>query len=100
MTTFKQPMIPVNDRIPEIHRTLWAAFKEHKIYPDMISVDIPNSTPNSFAVEVHIEGDWKHDHLRLDKIMKSLDYIKTDEQEVGHSDEDSYNSIHYYNVQY
>lgn len=48
---------------------------------------------------IHIEiewGDWKHDHLRLDYIMKELGYTKIDEYITEEDGSDCYSSEHVY----
>ena len=46
-------------------------------------------------VEVHIEdGDWKHDHLCLEYVMKQAGYISNGEIDYVDSDDDSYTSTH------
>ena len=41
-------------------------------------------------------GDWKHDHLRLNYIMSKNNYKLIKEEKIGTSDEDSYSSTHYF----
>ena len=49
------------------------------------------------VIQVEIEmGDWKHEHLYCDSIMKEAGYHKVNEQEIGDSQEDVYSSYHYY----
>lgn len=48
---------------------------------------------------IHIEvewGDWKHDHHRLDYIMKELGYTKIDEYLTEEDGSDAYSSEHVY----
>lgn len=44
------------------------------------------------------EGDWKHEHLRTDFLMKELGYTKLYEEEYGDDlyQDDCYSSIHKY----
>ena len=49
------------------------------------------------VIQVEIEmGDWSHDHLYCDSIMKGEGYSKVSEEEIGNSLEDVYSSYHYY----
>ena len=41
-------------------------------------------------------GDWKHDHIFTDHIMKELGYTLYSEQETETNGSDCYSSIHYY----
>ena len=53
------------------------------------------SVSNETDVEINIDfGDWKHDHLFVDKIMKENGFEKTDEEVTGDDGCDVYGSIH------
>jgi hypothetical protein len=53
------------------------------------------SVSNETDVEINIYfGDWKHDHLFVDKIMKENGFEKTDEEVTAVDDCDAYGSIH------
>ena len=66
-------------------------FKDNKLYygwgwdlNDVIQVEI-------------VDGDWKHDHILLDKIMKDNGYEKVDEHYFGEpTGGDWYSSVHYF----
>ena len=47
------------------------------------------------AVEVEW-GDWKHDHLYLDRLLSSYGFEKVDEEETEEDGSDTYSSIHYF----
>lgn len=50
-------------------------------------------------VVIEIEwGDWKHDHIFTNHIMKELGYTLYSEQETKTNDSDCYSSIHYYKL--
>lgn len=54
------------------------------------------STTNGM-IEITIEdGDWKHDHIRLNYIMRKNHYRLIKEVEIGTSEDDSYSSTHYF----
>lgn len=52
---------------------------------------------NRIAVQL-CNGDWKHEHLFLNHIMtRKFPQIKSiQEQEIGHSLDDCYSSIHWF----
>lgn len=50
---------------------------------------------NNGMIEITIEnGDWKHDHARLNYLMRKNHYRFITEKEIGISEDDSYSSIH------
>ena len=66
-------------------------FKENNLYYDYFILS------NNEMIGIIIEdGDWKHDHLRLNYIMSKNNYIFIKENEIGTSDDDSYSSTHYF----
>lgn len=66
-------------------------FKENNLYYDYFILS------NNEMIGIIIEnGDWKHDHLRLNYIMSKNNYKLIKEEEIGTSDEDSYSSTHYF----
>jgi hypothetical protein len=53
-------------------------------------------------ISVEIDGDWKHDHLRADYLMSdyfSDDLVRTGEDMLDESDDDSYESRHIYVIE-
>ena len=66
-------------------------FKENNLYYDYFILS--NNEMIGIIVE---DGDWKHDHLRLNYIMSKNNYIFIKENEIGTSDDDSYSSTHYF----
>jgi len=49
------------------------------------------------GVEINVElGDWKHDHLFIDHLMKENGFVKTDEVLTWEDGSDCYSSIHTY----
>lgn len=53
------------------------------------------------VLEADISGDWKHDHLAFDYYAEKwgnkngYDVVRKDEEEIGNSQEDSYESYHW-----
>lgn len=47
------------------------------------------------TVEIDVEwGDWKHDHLYLDHVMRENGYIFTGEEVTEEDGSDTYSSVH------
>ena len=66
-------------------------FKENNLYYDYFILS--NNEMIGIIVE---DGDWKHDHIRLNHIMLKNNYKLIKEEKIGTSDEDSYSSTHYF----
>lgn len=51
------------------------------------------------TIEVSIEwGDWKHDHIYCDKLMKEQGYVLEGEYETDEDGSDCYSSNHQYKL--
>lgn len=48
------------------------------------------------AIEVHIRGDWKHDHARCDYVMEQNGYTLLKKEVTEEDGSDWYTAIHYY----
>ena len=66
-------------------------FKENNLYYAYFILD----TDEIFGITIE-DGDWKHDHIRLNHIMLKNNYKLIKEEKIGTSDEDSYSSTHYF----
>lgn len=66
-------------------------FKENNLYYDYTI----SSTDGMIAITIE-DGDWKHDHIRLNYIMRKNHYRLIKNVEFGTSEDDSYSSTHYY----
>lgn len=66
-------------------------FKENNLYYDSYI----SSTDGMIEITIE-DGDWKHDHIRLNYIMRKNHYRLVKEVEIGTSEDDSYSSIHYF----
>lgn len=82
-------MKKVNDILDKICKTL----KDNKLY---FEVDC-FSTNGIFTIDVEW-GDWKHDHLYLDHIMKGIGLIKIHESVLESDGSDCYSSRHFYQI--
>lgn len=52
---------------------------------------------NETDVEINVDfGDWKHDHLFVDRIMKENGFEKTDEEVTWDDGSDVFSAIHYF----
>lgn len=68
---------------------LLQVFKENKMYYDFSASDDD--------LEVYVEwGDWKHDHLCLDHLLREKGLVKFDEEVTESDGSDTYSSTHYY----
>ena len=53
----------------------------------------------NLEVDVNIYwGDWKHDHLRLDKLMCDAGFSLLDESVTNSDGSDTYSAIHTYKI--
>lgn len=66
-------------------------FKENNLYYAYFILD----TDEIVGITIE-DGDWKHDHIRLNHIMLKYNYKLIKEEKIGTSDEDSYSSTHYF----
>lgn len=53
-------------------------------------------SPRTVRVSIVAEGDWKHTHTRLDRLVESLGYTLTKKVKHGRSDSDWYTATHYF----
>lgn len=94
----------ISQRFPTKHEFSSEIFNylfDNKVWVDSVYSDYIEDT-NTVEVSVEIEGDWKHDHLRADYLMNdyfSDDLVKTREDILEDSDDDSYESCHIYVIQ-
>lgn len=66
-------------------------FKENNLcYDSYIS-----TTDGVIGITIE-DGDWKHDHIRLNYIMRKNHYRLIKEVEIGTSEDDCYSSTHYF----
>ena len=80
----------------KLERKLDEILRENELYTDFINVYEKDTKYPFKAVEIQINGDWKHEHLRLDYIMKKLGYIFLNKEVIGDSDGDWYVGKHLY----
>ena len=74
----------------DIEKDIQRIFKENKMWYDW-DVDFDGS------VEINVEwGDWKHDHLHLNHVMKENGYILMGEKVTEEDGSDSYSAVHTY----
>lgn len=66
-----------------------AAFKEHQLLVD----EIYEIEKNEVLVCISW-GDWRHQHLACDQIMKQLGYLKVQEVVTESNGDDAYSSEH------
>jgi len=72
------------DKVNETFRTEYSSFRA-----EITCID-------KKEVNIEIEGDWKHDHIFADNIMQENGFTKTNEYITHPTDEDWYESTHFY----
>ena len=78
------------DKFNEIQGKLWETLER-----DVWVEDIwPHHELPIICIE--ISGDWKHDHLRADYLLKQLGGVSFGEKITEDDGTDSYTSIHYF----
>jgi len=75
----------MNNKVATIDSILSENKLSAEVYPEGIGV----------CVEISW-GDWKHDHLRCDYILKQSGFLKVAEQVTEENGSDCYSSIHLY----
>lgn len=71
-------------------------YLDFKTNPDIYKIDFTKGEKEpSIIVE---KGDWKHDHEFIDGCMSQIGYKLKEEKEIGHSGNDTYSSVHYYEL--
>lgn len=56
----------------------------------------PHRSNIPIIIDVHVNGDWKHDHIAVKNIMRKYNCSILSEEMIGDNDDDSYESIHHY----
>ena len=93
------------DELTKLEKEIYKYLAEHQIYPEDGSVN--NSqimSKNFFDIELTIDGDWKHDHIYCNKLIekwiddKGYELVGSSEEEIGDSEDDSYEAVHIWHV--
>ena len=76
-------------------KMVYEYLKENNIYGD-VYIDVDNEVGTRICVEI-MWGDWKHDHLRVDYLMKEkfnpmFTFTNVMEENVS----DTYSAVHMY----
>lgn len=72
----------------DIEKDIQRIFKENEMWYDW-DVNLDGS------VEIYVDwGDWKHDHLYLNYIMKENGYLFTGEEVTEEDGSDAYSATH------
>lgn len=72
---------------------------EEKLYKALTALHIysDNMDCGSMLVSFDVSGDWKHDHIHCDSVMRKLFNLKPlSEKTIDSDGSDAYTSIHYY----
>ena len=74
----------------ELYMRVWKLLTDHQMYYFI-------SVINSSSVEVSVEdGDWKHEHLVLRRLMENNGFTFLGHEITGNTDEDCYSAVHTY----
>ena len=72
----------------DIEKDIQRIFEENEMWYDC-DVNLDGS------VEINVEwGDWKHDHMYLNHVMKENGYCLTDEEVTEEDGSDAYSAVH------
>lgn len=85
--------MPSNNKttdIMTIESIIKKIFKTNEIWYDYF---IKNENECELSIEY---GDWKHDHLFIDHLMRENGFEKTDEMLTWEDGSDCYSSVHFY----
>lgn len=92
----KVPLYKWGEITPE-SRKVGKKLNEDLIRNELYAEDLLVKQDNDiFRVAIVIDGDWKHEHLRLDDVMQKLGYMHLSTKEIGDSDSDYYEAEHQY----
>ena len=82
----------------KIEREVYETIKEKGIYADDVSYDDSRIVYPFNVVMITVDGDWKHDHIALDQIMKESNYTLIEKINVEDNCSDWYEATHVYLV--
>ena len=80
----------------ELERQIEEMLRKEELYTDDISIYEKDTKFPFKAVVIQIDGDWKHEHIRLDEVMKENGYVYLLKEMVQDSDSDWYVAKHIY----
>ena len=84
------------EQLIQLEKELYNKLMDNKIYPEEGSFSLSNEA--DLSLDLYIDGDWKHDHIFCDNIVKKfcedndLEIVKQHEEEVSQDGTDSYQS--------
>ena len=74
----------------ELYLRVWKLLSSHQMY---YGIDVINSASVSIPV---YDGDWKHEHLGLRRLMENNGFTFLGHEITGNTDEDCYSAVHTY----
>jgi hypothetical protein len=80
----------------ELEREIDEMLRQKELYTDDVSIYEKDTKYPFKALEVQIDGDWKHEHIRLDEVMKANGWMLLLKEMVEDSDGDWYTAKHIY----
>lgn len=90
------------EQLIQLEKELYNKLMANKIYPEDGTFSLSNEA--DLSLDLYIDGDWKHDHIFCDNIVKEfcedndLEIIKEYEDEVSQDGTDSYQSWHHWEI--
>lgn len=95
MSIVKQIIIKKSISREEIQKKLDAANAEFALAGNGLIAQIHSLGTMEAVIEISW-GDWKHEHLYADYVMKQHDFLLKNEVVTEEDGTDCYSSIHYY----
>lgn len=75
----------------ETEEQIYKYLRANNLFPDEVAVN------ELMDIEVQIDwGDWKHEHLRCDYLMKQIGFTCTGMMVTEEDGSDTYSARHYY----
>lgn len=93
------------EELAELEKSVFEYLKKKQIFPEDGTVS--NSkvmSKNFFDITLVIDGDWKHDHIACDRAIEdwvaehNFELVGSSEEEIGDSQDDSYEAEHIYHI--
>lgn len=80
----------------EQEREINEMLRKQGIYADYVEIKEKDTEYPFKALVIQVDGDWKHEHIMLDEIMKHYGFVYLLKEIVEESDGDWYTAKHIY----
>ena len=80
----------------EQEREINEMLRQQELFTDFVEIKEKDTEYPFKAVVIQMDGDWKHEHMRLDEVMKENGYVYLLKEMVQDSDSDWYVAKHIY----